>query len=858
MHPIPPKFAERFLLWFLNEELAEEVIGDLEEQYFNSVKSNTTAKAKLNYWFQVFNYMRPFALRLFPSKNSKYFIMYQHNFKLAYRNFFKYKSQFVINLTGLSTGLACVLFIFLWVSDEQKMDKYHDHDQRLFQIMSNHTDASGIRTWKGVPGLLLEEIQAEVPEVEHAVAMTDPHEYTLSVEDAYHKVDGKFASPGIFDVFTYPLVSGNKHTVLQDKSSIVVTEDLANRLFKTTDIVGKDLKWHFWGREKIVTVSGVMKSLPQNTSKPFDFILSWDYYHDDLISYKNWGNYYGRIMTTLNAAADQASATEKIDAILKKNQEDSNVDLFLAKYSDRYLYSSYENGQQAGGRIEYVHLFSIVALFILFIASINFINLSTAKAAHRTKEIGVKKSLGATRKSLITQYFTESILLSTISLIIAFALVHLLLPQFNFLSQKDLSLVLNIEIISVAIGLIAIVGILAGSYPALFLSGFKPIDILKGKVVRKPGEIRGRKSLVIAQFSLSIILIVSVVVVYQQMEFVKNKNLGFDKENLIYFEREGTLVADSEALVNELKNTPGISNVALSSFMVGGGNSTGGVSWEGKSSDDQIQFWEVRSGQGTVDIMGMTLLEGRDFSEEFGADSLSVIFNEQAIKAMGLTDPIGKTIKHYSGEKQIIGVVKDFNLLSLHSDVEPMIMLYGPKRTHFIMAKIVPGTEVTTMGKMEELYNKFNPGYVFKPEFIDQEYQALYTSEERVGVLSRYFSGLAILISCLGLFALAAFTTERRMKEIGIRKVLGAGTFKIVYLLSNDFTKMVLISIFIALPISFFIAQNWLEGFAFRIDLQWWFFAGAGLLALIVAWLTVGLHTVKAATVNPVTCLKDE
>ncbi len=855
MKPSPPHRALKFLRWFCREDFLEEVEGDLVEVFEKQYKE-APRRAKRKLTWSVIRYFRPEFIKTFNGQNST--TMLQHNFKLAYRNFFKYKSQFFINLTGLSTGLACVLFIFLWVSDEQKMDKYHDHDQRLYKIMSNHTDASGVRTLQGVPGLLLEEIEAQVPEVDHAVAMTDTHEYTLSVADSYHKVDGKFASPGIFDVFTYPLIKGNKNTALRDKSNIVITEDLAIRLFKTTDVIGKDIKWHFWGREKIVTISGVMKSLPQNTSKPFDFILSWDYYHDDLISYKNWGNYYGRIMVVLNSSANEQMATDKIDAILKENQEDSRVDLFLAKYSDLYLYSNYENGRQAGGRIEYVNLFSIVALFILFIASINFINLSTAKASHRTKEIGVKKSLGASRKSLIIQYFTESILLSTIALIIAFCLVYLLLPQFNFLSQKELSLVLNQQLIGVAVGLIAIVGILAGSYPALFLSGFNPIDILKGKIVRKPGEIRGRNTLVISQFTLSIILIVAVVVVYQQMDFVKNKNLGFDKENLIYFEREGRLVNDSETLVNELKNTPGVSNVALSSFMVGGGNSTGGVSWEGKSPDDQMQFWEVRSGQGTVDIMGMGLIAGRDFSEEFGADSASVIFNEQAIKAMGLTDPIGKTIRHYTGEKQIIGVVKDFNLLSLHSKVEPMIMLYDPKKTHFIMVKIDPENVVASIGNIEVLYNKFNPGYVFKPQFIDQDYQALYTSEERVGVLSRYFSGLAILISCLGLFGLAAFTTERRMKEIGIRKVLGAGSFKIVYLLSNDFTKMVLISIIIALPISYFAVQNWLEGFAFRIDLQWWFFAGAGLLAMLIAWLTVSLHTIKAAAVNPVECLKDE
>ncbi|TRX56306.1 FtsX-like permease family protein [Fulvivirga sp. M361] len=783
--------------------------------------------------------------------------MYQHNFKLTYRNFLKHRSQFLINLTGLSTGLACVLLIYLWVTDEKQVDKFHQNHTRLYQVMSNHTDASGITTWKGVPGLLLEEIQSTIPEVEYAAATTDAHEYTLSVDDSYFKAHGKFASENFLDVFTYPLIQGSK-SVLSDKSGIVISESLAQRLFRTSDVVGKDMKWHFWGKEKLVQVTGVMKDVPEGASEKFDFLMSWDYFHDDLIEYKNWYNYYGRVMVVLNSEADENAVETKIDQILKENQEGGRVDLFLANYSDRYLNSKYENGIQAGGQIEYVRLFSIVAIFILFIACINFINLSTAKASHRTKEIGVKKSMGASKKSLIAQFFTESVLLSLIAMLSALFLVWLLLPQFNLITQKSLTLSFNGPFIITTISLIVIVGIFAGSYPALFLSSFDPIEILKGKLVRKPGEIHGRKVLVIVQFTLSIILIVAVGVVYKQMDFVKNKNLGYDKDNLVYFEREGRLIEDSESLLNELRDAPGISHAALSGFMIGGGNSTGGVSWEGKTPEDQLQFWEIKSGHGLVEMMDMEIVKGRSFSSEFGSDSTSVLFNETAIDAMGLEDPIGKTIQHYTGEKKIVGVVKDFNLISLHTAVEPMIFLYNPEDTHFIMAKLNQGSEAATLEHMERLYKKFNAGYVFKPEFIDDDYQNLYTSEERVGLLSSYFSGLAVLISCLGLFGLAAFTVERRTKEIGIRKVLGAGSLKIIYLLSHDFTKMVLVAIVIALPISFFIAREWLKSFAFKIDLAWWLFAGAGMVALLIAWLTVGIQTIKAAGANPVKCLKDE
>ncbi len=836
----------------------EEVLGDLEEKFYATLAKRSPFRARLNYWYQVLNYLRPFAIRKRSKSYSNFTPMLSHNLTVTFRNFKKFKTQFLINLAGLSTGLACVLLIFLWVSDEKQIDKFHKNDDQLYQVMSNHTDASGIFTWRGVPGLLLEEIQSTVPEVKKAVATTDAHEYTLSVDESYIKANGKFASTDFFDVFSYPLAQGDPESALSDKSGIVISESLALRFFKTTDAIGRNMDWHFWGQRKTVQVTGILKNVPKNSSEQFDFIMSWNYYHDDLIEYKQWGNYYARIMVVLNSNSEMEIADARIDAIFKENLQGENVTLFLTSYSDRYLFSKYENGMQAGGRIEYVRLFSIIAIFILFIACINFINLSTARASHRTKEIGIKKSLGASRKSLVGQYFTESILLSIISLFVAFILVWLLLPPFNYIAQKELSLVPDPRLVYASLGLILAVGILAGSYPALYLSGFDPIEILKGKFSRKTGEVWARKILVVLQFTLSIILTVAVVVVYHQMEFVKNKNLGYDRDNLIYFEREGKLIENSEAFVNELKTKPGIEDAAVSGFMVGGVNSTGGVDWEGKTPEDQVQFWEIRSGYGSIDLLGIELVQGRLFSKEFGSDSANVIFNETAIAAMGMEDPIGKTIRHYQGNRKIIGVVKDFNLISLHTRVEPMIFLFNPEETHFIMARLKPGDEGTTISEIESLYESFNPGYVFKPQFLDQDYQALYASEERVASLSKYFAGFAILISCLGLFGLAAYTTEKRIKEIGIRKVLGSGTWQVVYLLSSDFTKMVLIAIVLALPTGYYIGNMWLENFAYRIDLEWWFFAGAGILALVIAWITVSMQTLKAARVNPSDCLRDE
>lgn len=785
--------------------------------------------------------------------------MLRHNIVLFFRNLKKDKSTFFINLIGLSTGLVSVLLIYLWVTDEMAIDKYHRKGDYLYQVLSNHSDANGIRTFKGVPGLLLEEIQASVPEVSHAVATTDSHEYTLSLDGGVAlKSKGKFASKDFFEVFTYPMIEGDPRTVLSNTSGILITESLAKRLFQSTDVLGRSIDWHFWDESRSLEITGILQDLPEQTSEKFDFLMSWDYYHDNLINFKGWGNYYGRIHVVLHDKAAVDVASVKIDKILKENQKKSDVSLFLGKHADRYLYSKYENGKQAGGRIDYIRLFTIVALFILFIACINFINLSTAKASQRVREIGAKKTFGASRTSLMFQFYTESMLLGIFSLFIALLLVYLLLPQFNMLSQKELSLNFSAPFYAVLLSIIIAVGILAGSYPALHLSGFKVVKAIKGDRVSKKSEIWGRKALVVAQFILSIILIVGVGVVHFQLDYVKSKNLGYDRENIVYLEREGKLLTQTKAFVEELKNIPGVEGAVSSGFMVGGGNATGGVSWPGKTNEDQVQFWEIRSGHGTLDLMNIELAEGRDFSEEFISDEDVIIVNEKAVEAMGLKDPIGKTITHYLGDKKIVGVVKDFHLTSLHLAVEPTLFLYRPDQTHFVMAKLGKFNEAQTLDKIEELYAEFNPGYPFQPKFLDQDYQALYASEERVSSLSKYFAGLAILISCLGLLGLATYTAERRTKEIGIRKILGSSVLNIMYLLTGDFTKMVMIAIIIAVPISYYTGTAWLENFTYKIDFKWWSIAVVGAGILLVSWVIVGWQTIKAAFVNPIQSLKTE
>ncbi len=792
--------------------------------------------------------------------------MLQHNLLLIVRNFKRFKTTFFINLVGLSTGLACTLLIFLWVNDELSMDKFHENDDMLFQIMENATQADGIRTQPSAPDLLGEAMIKEFPEINSYVSVT-PYKwfgsFGLSVDERTTKAVGQYASKDFFKVFSYPLLEGDKEKVLADKNAIVISEALAIKLFKTSkNVMGKTLDCQILGLKGPVIVTGIFKGTPANSTEQFDFVLTYEAWKELSIKVGrpiHWDNHGPNTFLMLNKGTDITSFNKKIAGFLKSKSKGSNVDLFVAPFSDQYLHGTYKNGAQAGGRIEYVNLFSIIALFILGIACINFMNLSTARASRRVKEVGIKKAIGANRKTLITQYLSESIAMAFLALILAIFLVELFLPQFNSITGKQLVFSTSLNFIFTIVGITLFTGIVAGSYPALYLSGFNPATVLKGKLTTSFAELIARKGLVVFQFALSVILIVSVLVVYKQIEFVQTKNLGYDKDHIIYFDKEGKVAENQETFFSEARTIPGVVNISsIVTTLMGRNSSTSGLTWEGKNPNEVVQFENVTLSYDMIETLGVNMITGRTFSRNFKTDDHSLIFNESAISVMGLTDPVGKTVTLWGETMTIIGVAKDFHFESLHESVKPLFFMLDPTKTLKVMARLEAGKEKHALEQLDKLYSKFNPGYSFTYQFLDQDYQALYASEKRIAVLSQYFAGFAILISCLGLFGLAAFTAEKRVKEIGIRKILGSSEFGIVYLLSNDFTKIVLMAIAVALPVSYFLTVQWLSNFAFKIELQWWYFVGAGSLALVIAWLTVSSQALRAAQANPANSLRSE
>lgn len=777
--------------------------------------------------------------------------MLQHHLLLIYRNFKRFKSSFFINLIGLSTGLTCTLLIYLWVNDEMHVDKIFQNDERLYEVFENQSNSpDNVRLTHSTPGLLAETLAQEMPEVEYAAVVTDwTDRFNLSVGEKYIDAVGQYVSKDYFRVFSYELMHGNAGNLLADKKSMVISERIAKNLFGTTDnVVGKTILFQ---REIEYQISGVFKDIPPQSSAQFDFVLSYELIKESTPGVTDWHNSGPMTFTLLRQGADPVQFESKIANYISTKTEDKHRKLVVRHYSDLYLFGT-------SNRIEYVYLFSIIALFILAIACINFMNLSTARASRRVKEVGIKKAVGASRRILVMQYMGESILMSFVSLLIAILMVDLLLPQFNLITGKQLGLSFDLNLIAVLLTITLFTGLIAGSYPALYLSGFNPTIVLKGKFSTSIGELWARKGLVIFQFTISVIFIVSVLVVYNQISFLQNKNLGYNKSNVIYFPIEGSVKQKQDAFVNELKALPGVVNASSTGqSMVGGGN-TADPQWEGKAPEDRTPFAVRPIDYDVLEILEMKIVQGRSFSRD-RRDSLKVVFNEAGIKAMNMSDPIGKTVDLGGGfVLEIIGVVKDFHYESLHVPVRPMFFVLAPQFTSEIILRMEAGKEKETLAGINELYKRFNPDFTFDFRFLDQDYQEQYIAEQRVSILARYFTILAILISCLGLFALASFTAERRLKEIGIRKVLGSTEWGIIYLLSADFTKVVLVAALIALPVSYLLVIRWLDGFAYRIPLHWWYFAGSGLIALFIAWVTVGTQAFRASRVNPTKCLKEE
>ncbi len=779
--------------------------------------------------------------------------------KITFRNFLRHKASSLINLIGLTTGLSCAFFIYLWVDDEMKMNKFHEKDDRLFRVMEYQTYSDEINATNSTPGPLAKNLKIDFPEIEYAATTTWIGKSLLSYDEKYFKEDGFHVGSDFFNIFSYPLIAGDPDNVLADKTSICISKRLANKFFGGADAaMGKSLRYE---EDRSFLVTGVFEDLPRHSSYQFDWVIPFEDFEDENDWVKEWGNNGPGTFVIIQEGADPQAITEKIAGYVKlKDEDDSNVELFLRKYSEQYLYGKYTNGVQDGGRIEYVRLFSIIAIFILVIACINFMNLSTARASKRAHEVGVRKAIGAGRNNLIGQYIGESNLIAMVSMLLSYLIVLIFLPQFNEITDKSIAFELTPKLILISLFTAIVTGVLAGSYPALYLTSFNPVKVLKGEIKSSLGEIWARKGLVVFQFTITIILIVGVIVIHKQTQYAFTKNLGYNQDNLILFTQDGGINDKKDAFLSELRNIPGVVNASATSHTwVHRMNNTSGLDWRDKAPETRVLFENISVDYEFQRTMDIKMAKGRWFSKDFGADSTKIIINQAAANLIGFEDPIGETIKLWEQyDMQIIGVTEDFHYQSIHDEVAPAFFRLRPQYTWNIVTRLEAGNEVVAIDAVQELYESFSPGFIFEFEFLDKNYQELYNSERRVGTLSSYFAGFAILISCLGLFGLAAFTAERRIKEIGIRKVLGASVSNIVMMLSSDFTKLVGVSILIALPISYILMREWLSSFAYKIDLNAWIFVGAAIVSLVIAWLTVSSQALRAAHINPARCLKDE
>ncbi|MDB4918527.1 ABC transporter permease [Mucilaginibacter sp.] len=789
--------------------------------------------------------------------------MFKNYLKIAFRNLKKDKQFTFLNVIGLSAGIACTLLIYLWVHDELSYDKFFVNDNQLYQVMEHRKGGEVEGLSDESSGLVSETLMLQNPEVEYATPVAPAdwwQKFTLTVADKNIKAAGQYVGKDYFNVFSFKLLEGKKNDVLAVKNSIVISDELAKKLFNSTqNAIGKTIKFQ---HDRDFFVSGVFEKVPLHSSQQFDFVLSFDYLADVQSWVKTWTNGGPHNYVLLKKGTDVNALNSKIANMITRASGDTTRHIFVSKFSDNYLHNTFNHGSRTGGKDEYVKLFSLVAIFILIIACINFMNLSTAKASGRMKEIGIKKVVGAERSQLIIQFLSESLLMALFTTVLAVGIAWLLLPQFNHLTGKDIQLKFDPTLIATLAAIMLFTGLVSGSYPALYLSKLNPLAILKGKLSSSFSELVARKGLVVFQFTLSVTLIVAVLVVYKQIQYIQSSSLGYSKDNVIRIDSEGKLAGNEDRFAAELKNISGVVNASFTQHNIVGRNyATGGLSWDGNVAADQAIYFEgFYGGFNFIETLGMHMAAGRPFSKGFGADGNKIILNETAIRIMHLKNPVGKNIKYGNTDFQIIGVVKDFHFESLHELVKPsFIMLAGGVSPYYkMMIRLKGDHQKETIAQIQRLYESFNPGFPFSYNFLDEAYQKQYETEVRVSLLSEYFSALAILISCLGLFGLVAFTAQKRQKEIGIRKVIGASVNSIMIMLTKDFLKLVFVAVVIAFPLSWWLMSKWLNGFAYRVDLSPGIFIIACAAVILITILTVSFQAIKAALVNPVKSLRSE
>ncbi len=785
--------------------------------------------------------------------------MIKNYIKIALRNLTRHKGYSLINIAGLAIGIACCILILLWVQDELSFDRFHKNGDNIYRVIQdiNFTDHS--TTWAITQGPLGPSLKEDFPEIVNFTRVTGRRFRLAYGDHSYDEVLG-MADGSIFEMFTFPLIEGDPQTALSEPHSIVLTQKMAEKYFGKDNPIGKILKAD--DRYDFL-VTGIIEEFPLSSHFRYDFLIPFIFGRELKYTVDNWRNSQFSTYVELQEGIPYQEVVQKISGYLyEKPTIEKDARLDLQPLRRIHLYSNYEF-DRTHGDITYVTIFSLIAFFILMIACINFMNLTTARSANRAREVGMRKVAGAYRRDLVKQFFGESILLAFIALIFAIGLVALLLPIFNDLAAKELSFgsSANLYALLVLMGIALLTGIVSGSYPALFLSAFQPANVLKGTFHSGSKGAAFRKVLVVLQFSLTILLIVCTTIVYNQMNFMRNKKLGYDKEYLVYAILRGDMRKQFDAVKEELLKNPNILEVTSSGTIptYGYNFSNSLWRWEGQNPDEEILMRASFIDYDYFKTFGMEIIAGRPYSKEYSTDPReALIVNEEAVKVMGMESPLGKRLGIGENQAKIIGVVKNYHFRSLKQEIEPLILILNPQQCWALFTRMRSENVPQAIGHMEKVWGQFAPGFPFDYRFMDEAVDNLYRSEQQIGTIFRYFAILAIFISCLGLFGLASFMAEQRTKEIGVRKVLGATVTSILLLLSKEFAKWVLIANIIAWPVAYFAMNKWLQGYAYRINIAVWSFILAALLALTIALFTVSYQAVRAATSNPVDALRYE
>jgi putative ABC transport system permease protein len=791
--------------------------------------------------------------------------MLKNYLKTAFRNLRKNKTYNLLNIFGLAIGIACASLIFLWVEDELTFNHNFDKRDHLYRVMENQKNEGKLITSEYTPGPMAAAIKTEMPGIKNAARISWIMSQLFKLDEKQINEPGVYADPAILTMFDIPFMYGDAAVALKQPQSVVISETMSRKFFGDKNPVGETLKADSKqdaSVDGVFIVTGVFKDLPENCTYKFQWISPYEIHENKIPIFKEWRPNICETLVELEPSADPATIDKKLENYLSTKIKESSIQCFLFSMNDWNLHNHFTDGKQDGGNIKYVKLFSLIAVMILLIACINFMNLATARSEQRAKEVGVRKVLGSGRAKLIGQFIGESLLMSFLAVLVAICILYLALPSYNLLVHKNLSpyIIRPLYIGGlIAIGLIS--GLIAGIYPAFYLSSFNPVVVLKGlKIKTSAGSIFMRKGLVIAQFTISIILIISTVIIYQQVQYVKNRDLGFKKDNLIWMLLRGDLKEQFTSIRNDLLNSGIIENAALSNaeplhvYHV-----FDNYNWQGKAPGSRVSIRSNMVSPEYIPTMHMKLISGRDFYNTPGVDSNNIIINESLAKLMGDAGKPGNVIIRDSVNLTVVGIIKDFVYNDMYGSGMPMMLGCNTRYAGVMIMSFKPGVDPgIALKKTENIIKAKTSGFPFEYFFVDDDFSKMFATESLIEKLADIFAVLAIFISCLGLLGLAAYTAQRRTKEIGIRKVLGASVPEMAGLLSKDFLKLVFISCVIAFPVALWAMNSWLQDYQYRTPIQWWIFPFAGLIALAIAMLTVSFQAIKAAIANPVKSLRME